>query len=216
MKSSKLLLFAVMFALSFSFACGPDADNQGEVETVPPVEEAAPEATPSPTAHAILRGAEGEIVGVVTLTGGMAGVQVTGDLAAGSDAGSHGFHIHESGECVAPDFTSAGGHFNPAGVPHACPPTTPRHAGDFGNVTFVGGSGRVDASSDLITLAPGETNSVLGKAIILHAGEDDCVTQPTGDAGGRLACGVVEMGAAPAGAAPGTAAPAAAADEAQH
>lgn len=108
-------------------------------------------------------------------------------------AGLHGIHIHENGSCEGPDYKSAGGHLNPAGVDHACPPTTPRHAGDLGNIE-VGddGTGSLELTTDLISIAEGD-DSVVGKAMILHAGEDDCQTQPTGDAGARLACGVIAL-----------------------
>jgi Cu-Zn family superoxide dismutase len=106
--------------------------------------------------------------------------------------GSHGLHIHEKGDCSAPDATSAGGHFNPGGMPHAGPTDTQRHAGDFGNITIESnGTGHLELVSDLLTVRPGP-NSVVGKAVIFHEKTDDLKTQPTGNAGGRWACGVVQ------------------------
>jgi Cu-Zn family superoxide dismutase len=109
----------------------------------------------------------------------------------GVPAGTHGFHLHEKGDCGDPEFMSAGGHFNPAGAPHAGPGATPRHAGDLGNVE-AGADGRVNVEieSELLTVAPGP-NSVVGRAVVLHEKADDLTTQPTGNAGGRLACGVI-------------------------
>jgi Cu-Zn family superoxide dismutase len=106
--------------------------------------------------------------------------------------GKHGFHLHELGDCSAEDFTSTGGHFNPTEAPHGGPADRVRHAGDFGNIE-VGedGVGHFELTSDMITVAAGP-NTVVGRAVILHEGEDDLESQPTGAAGGRIACGVVE------------------------
>ena len=112
---------------------------------------------------------------------------------SGAPPGVHGFHVHETGDCSAaePAFAKAGGHFNPAGHPHAGPQSSQRHAGDLGNLEIAAdGTGRLDTMSTDLTLSPGP-NSVIGKAIIFHEGADDFTTQPTGNAGGRLACGVV-------------------------
>lgn len=105
--------------------------------------------------------------------------------------GSHGLHVHDVGDCSAPDASSAGGHFNPGGTPHAGPSELKRHAGDLGNIEVeANGKGHLELVSDLLTVRPGP-NSVVGRAVVFHEKRDDLTSQPTGDAGGRLACGVV-------------------------
>ena len=111
----------------------------------------------------------------------------------GAVPGTHGVHLHEKGDCSAPDFSSAGGHFNPAGAPHACPPTAPRHAGDLGNIVIgPDGSGRLEITTDLLSVAPG-AKSAVGHALILHDDADDCASQPVGHAGMRAACAVLAL-----------------------
>jgi Cu-Zn family superoxide dismutase len=109
-------------------------------------------------------------------------------LAPGSE---HGFHIHDKGDCSAPDASSAGGHFNPGGAPHGRAGSDPHHAGDIPSVV-ADAKGEVKAELVLtgITLAPGPL-SVVGRAMVLHAKRDDFTTQPAGDAGPRIACGVI-------------------------
>ena len=110
----------------------------------------------------------------------------------GVPPGVHGFHVHDKGDC-GDNGNAAGGHFNPAAVAHGAPTANPHHAGDFGNVT-ADASGVVDTKFNTrsITVTAG-ANSVVGHAVILHANPDDLVTQPTGNAGPRIACGVTEM-----------------------
>ena len=116
---------------------------------------------------------------------------------SGVPSGTHGFHLHEKGDCGDAAFANAGGHFNPAGAPHAGPDHSPRHAGDLGNVEVgADGSATIELDSELLTVAAGP-NSVLGRAVVLHEKADDLKTQPTGDAGGRIACGVIELENAP-------------------
>ncbi len=149
-------------------------------------------AAPAPVARAVAvlhpLGASG-VSGVVTFTKAEGGLKVSARIA-GLTEGAHGFHIHEFGDCSAPDGTSAGGHFNPTGVPHAGPNDIPRHAGDMGNVVAgKDGVGTVEYLDDQIAFEG--PNGILGRGIIVHAKADDLKTQPTGNAGGRVACGVV-------------------------
>ena len=105
--------------------------------------------------------------------------------------GSHGFHIHEKGDCSSGDGMSAGGHFNPFGKPHAHPSTSDRHAGDMPMlVVDSAGNASLTAELDVITIGGGSAD-VIGKGVIVHKDPDDFRTQPTGNAGARIACGVV-------------------------
>ena len=110
----------------------------------------------------------------------------------GAPAGTRGFHVHEFGSC-ADSGNAAGGHFNPTSMPHGSPDAVSHHAGDFGNVEVTpSGEGHTTFTTRSITVSEGP-RSVVGKAIILHAGRDDLTTQPTGNAGARIACGVAEL-----------------------
>lgn len=147
-----------------------------------------------PRAVATLEGRSGSNAsGIVTFTELADGsVQIRADLT-NVPPGLHGFHVHETGDCSAPDASSAGGHFNPGNDPHAGPDAARSHAGDLGNVQ-ASSSGR--ASTEMVTsgltVAPG-ARSVVGKAVVLHADADDLQSQPSGDAGARIACGVVSL-----------------------
>ena len=117
------------------------------------------------------------------------GVAVSATLK-GLAPGAHGFHVHEFGDCTAPDATSAGGHFNPAAKPHGAPADAARHAGDLGNVTAAADGTATLSWTDAAMKLDGP-DGVVGHAVIVHANADDLKTQPTGNAGGRVACGVV-------------------------
>jgi len=133
-------------------------------------------------------GASG-VSGTVTFSPAEGGVKVTAQIS-GLSEGAHGFHIHEYGDCSAPDGTSAGGHFNPTAQPHAGPTASSRHAGDMGNVV-AGKDGRATLEYvDTHASFEGE-NSVLGRGVIVHEKADDLTSQPTGAAGARVACGVI-------------------------
>ena len=146
-----------------------------------------------PTASATLSPTSGNTAaGTVRLTQLADGsVRVNIDLT-GVPPGVHGFHIHDKGDC-GDNGNAAGGHYNPTSTPHGSPNAAAHHAGDFGNVTS-DDNGRVrhEFTTRSITVEAGPTTAV-GHAIILHANPDDLVTQPTGNAGGRIACGVVQM-----------------------
>ncbi|MGD9883701.1 MAG: superoxide dismutase family protein [Reyranella sp.] len=145
------------------------------------------------TAMAILKDAGGKQVGTVDLTETPHGVLLKLSLKS-FPAGERAFHIHAVGKCEPP-FTSAGGHFDPGGRKHGMKATGGAHAGDMPNL-FVPANGEVtvEVANPAITLVEGKPNSVFdtdGSAIVIHAGPDDYKTDPTGNAGDRVACGII-------------------------
>jgi superoxide dismutase, Cu-Zn family len=131
--------------------------------------------------------------GQVQFTREDGGIRVTGTIE-GLTPGQHGFHVHQNGDCSAPDGTSAGGHFNPERHPHSGPDSPPRHVGDLGNLV-ADDQGRASVDRLDSPLRFEGVDSVIGRAVIVHAGADDFTTQPTGNAGARVACGVIGIGA---------------------
>jgi Cu-Zn family superoxide dismutase len=111
---------------------------------------------------------------------------------SGASPGVHAAHIHEKGDCGAPDASSAGGHWNPTVKDHGRWARDPFHLGDLGNIEVgADGTGSLELTTDLWALGTGEPNDVVGKSVIIHTAADDFTTQPTGNAGGRVACGVI-------------------------
>jgi Cu-Zn family superoxide dismutase len=128
--------------------------------------------------------------GTVTFTSADKGVRVVA-IISGLAPGEHGFHIHEKGDCSAADASSAGEHFNPTGAPHGGPDSDQHHIGDLGNITAdSSGSATLDRVFSYLTLE-GDT-SIIGRAVVVHSGRDDLTSQPGGDAGTRVACGVIQ------------------------
>lgn len=132
------------------------------------------------------------VAGTLTVMPMGTGIHLTGNIAGLASGSTHAFHIHEKGDCSAADFSSAGGHFNPTAQPHGRAAQGAHHLGDNDNlVADANGVARVDAHFEGVVIGGGALNDVLGKAVIVHAGADDYTTQPTGNAGGRIACGVI-------------------------
>lgn len=151
----------------------------------------------SPGATAPLQAKSGSKVGGTILFSQQGtGLRVVARVTGLTPNQEHGFHVHEKGDCAAPDAMSAGGHFNPTGQPHG-PQATAHHAGDMPSLKAdASGNAEATFTIDGVTLA-GAADGVIGKAVVVHAKADDYKTQPTGDSGGRIACGVIA-------AAPGT------------
>jgi Cu-Zn family superoxide dismutase len=183
-------------ALLLTAACaGEDTSDAGLVQEEQDTD-VAPAVQATPVATAELRDAQGASVGTATLEEGATGVRIALDLT-GLPEGPHGFHIHQTGECTAPTFESAGGHFNPTGAQHGLENPQGPHAGDMQNLDVSsGGVAQIATDNERISLAPGP-NSVLdadGSAIVIHAAADDNVTDPSGNSGDRIACGVIAAG----------------------
>lgn len=146
------------------------------------------------TAKATLKNAQGAEVGTATLSEAASGVTIKLALK-GLPPGEHAFHVHAVGKCEPP-FTTAGGHFNPGAKKHGKMAPDGAHAGDMPNLT-ISASGELSADivNDAVTLTKDKPNSVFkpdGTALVIHAAADDYKTDPTGNAGDRIACGVIE------------------------
>lgn len=168
-----------------------DQENPG-VETLASKE--AKEAKEELIKEVTLQNTEGETIGEAILTQMVNGVLITLD-ASNLPPGVHGFHIHEKGICEPPTFESAGGHFNPTNSKHGFDHPEGPHAGDLPNI-IVRDDGTVKAEvfADMVTLETGKENSLLqesGTSLMIHSGADDYHSQPSGDAGDRIACGVI-------------------------
>lgn len=118
-------------------------------------------------------------------------VRVVAQVARLTPSQEHGFHVHEVGDCGSADGTSAGGHFNPQGKPHGGPGSMARHAGDLPNLK-ANAKGRATLTVEVegLTVTPGPA-SVVGRSVVVHAKPDDYRSQPSGDSGARVACGVI-------------------------
>jgi superoxide dismutase, Cu-Zn family len=141
-------------------------------------------------AIAVLHPTQGnKVQGTVSFAKEKDGIHIVASFD-GLTPGLHGFHLHEYGDCSSPDANSAGGHFNPANMPHAGPTAEKRHAGDFGNIQAdSSGHGRLTLVDPKLSFEG--ASSIIGRGVVVHAQTDDFTTQPTGASGPRVACGVV-------------------------
>ncbi len=182
MKSSTSLL--VFFTFAFFVSAASAQDNHSMTGTAPA------DAKQVHPAVCVLSPTQGsEVSGTVTFTPVSGGVKVVVDLK-GLSKGKHGIHIHEFGDCTSPDGSSAGGHFNPAMKNHGAPMDAMRHAGDMGNIEADdSGNAHLEYVDNTISLT-GDA-SVIGRSVVVHKGEDDLKTQPSGNSGPRVAYGVI-------------------------
>ena len=158
---------------------------------------ATPESPPAEApkgATAELKATQGNgVSGTLRLLPEANGVRISGSIKGLTPNTTHGFHVHEKGDCSAPDASSAGAHYNPGGQPHGNPASVDRHLGDMPNVsTDAQGVATVDIVVSGVTLRTGQVNDIVGKAIVLHQKADDYKTQPAGDSGSRIACAVIK------------------------
>jgi superoxide dismutase, Cu-Zn family len=198
MKKSFLLSLMPILAL---VACQPDGDDRIHNDTRTPT--SSRDATPLPVADqdsSPVRMARAQIAAT-------AGNQASGEVQfveqdgtvridaklRGLAPGAHGFHIHEKGDCSAPDASSAGDHFSPDDSPHGSPRDLPhaRHVGDLGNL-IAEENGIAEGFLEVAEVRLDGSDSIIGKAVVVHGGQDDFETQPSGDAGDPVGCGVIE------------------------
>jgi superoxide dismutase, Cu-Zn family len=146
---------------------------------------------PAPKVSAALKPTAGNsATGMVTFVPQGNRVRVMATVT-GLTPGLHGFHIHEKGDCSAADAMSAGGHFNPTNAPHGNPAAGGHHGGDMPMLEAnAAGNASLDATLDTVTLDAG-ASGIVGRAVIVHKDPDDYKTQPTGNSGARVACGVI-------------------------
>jgi superoxide dismutase, Cu-Zn family len=157
----------------------------------------AADATASPQAIAVLYPTAGQkCQGTVRFTQTGDTVKVVADVEGLTPNQKHAFHIHQYGDCSAPDGMSAGGHYNPQGHQHGLPDTEMRHAGDLGNLEAnADGKAHLELTVKNIVIE-GHNNPIVGRAVIVHAKVDDG-GQPVGNAGARIACGVIGLASQP-------------------
>lgn len=165
----------------------PSAERSPEPQSATPIDE------PARVARADLQPTEGNTAtGSLELRAEGDGVRISGRIGGLAPDTVHGFHIHETGDCSAPDASSAGGHFNPGSDPHGNPADGPHHAGDIPNQrSDANGNADIDVLVPGIELGTGSSTDVEGRALILHAERDDYTSQPSGNSGARIACGVI-------------------------
>ena len=173
---------AVVGLLACAHAVGKPAAKPAGTPSTPPVTSAVADMNPT----------QGSTVkGKVTFEAKKHGVHLVADLT-GLTPGEHGFHIHEKGDCSAPDASSAGPHFNPTDKHHGDPGTLDYHLGDLGNIEAdKSGVAHLDIFFPHLELSSGP-HAIIGKAVIVHALRDDMKTQPAGNSGAREACGVIK------------------------
>ncbi|CAN7157371.1 superoxide dismutase family protein [Pseudoxanthomonas sp. LjRoot168] len=189
----RIVLLAAASALALA-ACSttPSPSPSSPSSTATPV---VPTTSTARQAVAVLASASGSLVsGSVTLTPMGKGLHLTGEIGGLPANGTHAFHIHEKGDCSAADASSAGPHFNPFNAAHGKAGSGAHHAGDMNNLTAnADGVAKVDAHLEGVTLGGGAVNDVAGRALIVHAAPDDYASQPAGNAGARVACGIIKV-----------------------
>jgi len=179
--STKAIIL-ILLSLSFISCTQKEEKEETKIE----------ESSDMTNAVCVLNPTEGnKVSGIVTFTKTDGGIKIVANFE-GLTPGNHGFHIHEFGDCSRLDGKSAGGHFNPDGKKHGAPNSEERHVGDLGNLLAnEDGKAYYEMIDSYISFSG--SHSIIGRAIIVHAGEDDLKSQPTGAAGARVACGVIGL-----------------------
>ena len=189
------VFFAASLAL-LSVACGrEDADIPPPAN--PPAATSEPPAPASSEVVELSPTQGHDAAGRLTFAASGEGVHIAGTVTGLEPDSVHGIHVHENGDCSAPDASSAGGHFAPLGNPHGAPGEN-SHVGDLGNITADDhGFANVDVRAVRATLGANTRTDLLGRAIVVHAKADDLNSQPSGESGDRIACGVIDRDGAP-------------------
>lgn len=184
------ILIIAGFACGIALAADPPNPNAAPSKSVA----TPPEAQTPVGANAPLEPTKGNKArGNLSLNTDRGGVGIAGTIEGLQPNSEHGFHIHEKGDCSAPDASSAGGHFNPTNQPHGNPKAEgARHFGDMMNLrSDAKGVAKVNVFLDRATLHTSEPTNLVGKAIVVHQKPDDYTSQPSGNSGDRVACGVI-------------------------
>ena len=168
------------------------APREPEPTTAAPAEKTAPAEAANEAVARVAPTQGNTVTGSVALASSPEGVRITGAIQGLKPNAEFGFHVHEKGDCSAPDGSSAGGHFNPTQAQHGNPTSGAHHAGDMVNIRSNGeGVAQVDTTAAGTTLHGEPNTDVMGKAIVVHESPDDYATQPSGNSGKRVACGVI-------------------------
>ncbi|MBU8790635.1 superoxide dismutase family protein [Oceanobacillus caeni] len=193
MKRFILLMFLTSTVL---MACNQTTQDKEENQNSQEPEHQEVNSTVNKNVLVDLKNSDGEVVANASLVESESGGVNISIKGENLPPGGHGFHIHENGSCIAPTFESAGAHFNPTGKKHGLENPEGPHAGDLKNIN-VGANGKlsIEALADMVTLEKEKKNSLLkegGTSLVIHSDPDDYVSQPAGNAGDRIACGVIE------------------------
>lgn len=185
MKASILRAATALAAAATLAACSSTSPNAPNPRTVATAPLNAAVGVPQPNPQSPVQGAISfsELRGIVSVSGTVTGLKPNA---------AHAFHVHENGDCSAPDFSSAGSHFNPTGTPHGQHGSGLHHLGDMPPL-MADASGTAQVSFNSQTLTLRGPNSIIGKSIIVHRDPDDFNAQPVGNAGPRLACGIIRL-----------------------
>ena len=202
------ILAAALLGALAATGCTREPAPAPAADATPPADAAPPAATPpepapaTPSATARIAGAnDNPATGEVTVVTMGDGVHLNGTIAGLAPDSEHGFHLHETGDCSDPAGGSAGKHFNPTAQSHGGPDATARHGGDMPNLhADASGNATVDVHVAGAGLGTRDAIDVVGRAIVIHDKADDYATQPSGNSGTPIACGVIELpeAAAPA------------------
>jgi Cu-Zn family superoxide dismutase len=174
------------------------APRQPDETTAAPAEKTTAAETAAEAVAQVAPTQGNTVTGSLALARSSEGVHITGVIQGLKPDAEFGFHIHEKGDCSAPDGSSAGAHFNPTQAQHGNPTSGAHHAGDMANIrSNAEGVAHVDTSAAGTTLHGDPNTDVMGKAIVVHESPDDYTTQPSGNSGKRVACGVISANPVP-------------------